>query len=130
MNPAFWLERAAKISPNNPALMVEDTVTSDYKGFAERAARIETVLRDDYEIRPGDRVAIFMANRIEYLELLYGIWFALASATSTANKLRSISLLEKISAISGSPKIGCVRKFAIILFRCPQCAMNIGTFEL
>ena len=33
-------------------------------------------LRDDFGLAPGDRVAIVMRNRPEYLEAMFGIWHA------------------------------------------------------
>ena len=76
MNPAEWLVRAAKRTPNAPALLKGERLVADYATFAARAAAIGGALRDQYGVQPGDRVALFMKNRTEYLEVLYGIWFA------------------------------------------------------
>ncbi len=71
MNPTLWLARAAKEAPRATALMRGETAVADYAEFARRAAAIggSLVARG---IVPGDRVALFMGNRTEYLEALYG----------------------------------------------------------
>ena len=76
MNPAEWLVRAAKLTPGAPALQKGENVVADYATFAARAAAIGGALRERFGVQPGDRVALFMKNRTEYLEVLYGIWFA------------------------------------------------------
>lgn len=38
-------------------------------------------------VRPGDRVVIFLTNRTEYLEVLYGAWFAGAAVVPINAKL-------------------------------------------
>jgi acyl-CoA synthetase (AMP-forming)/AMP-acid ligase II len=75
MNPAQWLVRSAHLYPNAPALLQGEDVVADYATFAKRAASIAGALRDQYGVKAGDRVAIFMKNRTEYLEVLYGVWF-------------------------------------------------------
>ena len=40
-------------------------------------------------VKRGDRVAIFMTNRTEYLEAFYGIWFAGAAAVPINAKLHA-----------------------------------------
>ena len=61
-------------------------VVADYKAFARAAAGIGAALRGR-GVEPGDRVAIFMGNCTEYLEALYGIWFAGAAAVPINCKL-------------------------------------------
>jgi long-chain acyl-CoA synthetase len=75
MNPADWLVRSAVRRPAAPALLCGDEMRADYATFADHAARIGTGLVER-GIAPGDRVAFFMTNRIEYLAALYGAWFA------------------------------------------------------
>jgi long-chain acyl-CoA synthetase len=75
MNLAEWLMQSAHLFPKAPALLQSDHVVADYATFAARAASIAGTLRDQYRIKPGDRVAVFMKNRTEYLEVLYAIWF-------------------------------------------------------
>lgn len=76
MNPAIWLERAAALYPGAPALLIGNRLVANYREFARRAASMAAALRRDHGILPGDRVAVFMANRIDYLDVLYATWFA------------------------------------------------------
>lgn len=79
VNPANWLVRTAQIAPEAPALMIGETPRGDYAAFARAAAGIGAALRAR-GVAPGERAALFMPNRIEFLEALYGIWFAGAVA--------------------------------------------------
>lgn len=76
MNPAEWIMRAARVTPDAPALFKGETLVADYAGFARACAHAAGGLRDGHGLERGDRVAIFMTNRTEYLEALYGIWCA------------------------------------------------------
>ena len=86
MNPAEWLVRAARRTPGAPALLAGDRVVADYAAFARAAASIGAALRAK-AIAPGDRVALFAGNCVEYLEAMYGIWFAGAAAVPINAKL-------------------------------------------
>jgi long-chain acyl-CoA synthetase len=88
VNPAEWLVRAARCTPHAPALMRGEDVVADYAGFARRAASIGAWLRAR-GIAAGDRIAIFMHNRTEYLEILYGAWFAGAAVVPINAKLHA-----------------------------------------
>lgn len=87
MNLATWLYRTAKLDGTCPALLTGDRICSDYGQFARDAAAIAGSLRDRFGIKPGDRIAIFAKNTIDYLEALYGIWWAGAAAVPVNAKL-------------------------------------------
>ena len=87
MNPAEWLARTARLNPNADALLRGSKAVARYGEFARRAAALGTSLRERLGVQAGGRVAIFMSNRIEYLEALYGIWFAGAIAVPINAKL-------------------------------------------
>ncbi|MEP7114045.1 MAG: AMP-binding protein, partial [Ilumatobacteraceae bacterium] len=76
MNLAVWVERNGLLRPDNPALADGERVHADWASFAARTAGAATGLRDDFGLSPGDRVAIVMRNRPEYLEALFAIWHA------------------------------------------------------
>ena len=76
MNPAAWVERHARRRPDDPALADGDRVHASWGEFATRTAGAATGLRDHFDLSPGDRVAIVMRNRPEYLEALFAIWHA------------------------------------------------------
>jgi long-chain acyl-CoA synthetase len=76
VNLATWVERNGRRWPERPALAVGDDVHADWRTFAARAAAIAGGLRGRFGLQPGDRVAIVMRNRPEYLEALFAIWHA------------------------------------------------------
>ncbi|WP_299560300.1 AMP-binding protein [uncultured Sulfitobacter sp.] len=86
MNPAEWLHRTALRDSARPALLSADQPVMDYVGFRDAAARLGTGLVAQ-GVEQGDRVAIFMGNRIEYLIALYGVWFCGAVAVPINAKL-------------------------------------------
>ena len=86
MNLATWLERSAEIAPERPALFLGTDAVADYAGFFAGACRVGGWLQAQ-GVMPGDRVAIFMPNRPDYLVLLYGIWMAGAAAVPINAKL-------------------------------------------
>ena len=87
MNPAEWLRRTARLVPSAPALLHGERVVADYAAFYRRVSGIAGVLGTTYGIGPGHRVAIFMKNRTEYLEAMYGIWMTGAAAIPINAKL-------------------------------------------
>lgn len=88
MTPAEWLARSATRTPDAPALLRGTKVVATYAEFARNAAAIGAAL-SARGIGRGDRVAIFMSNRVEYLEAMYGIWFAGAVAVPINSKLHA-----------------------------------------
>jgi long-chain acyl-CoA synthetase len=89
VNIANWLHDQARCHPRWPALFLGSTPVTDYRGFAARAAAIATRLQDRYGIGPGDRVALFMKNNLDYLPVMYGIWWAGAVAVPVNAKLHA-----------------------------------------
>ena len=76
MNLAVWVERHGRRRPADPALADGERVHADWRAFAARTAAAAAGLRDSFGLSPGDRVAIVMRNRPEYLEALFAIWHA------------------------------------------------------
>jgi long-chain acyl-CoA synthetase len=76
MNPAVWVARHGRLRPDAPALAEGDRVHADWATFAARTAAAAAGLRDGFGLAPGDRVAILMRNRPEYLEALFAAWHA------------------------------------------------------
>ena len=89
MNPAEWLVRTARLSPAAPALLKGEAIEADYATFATRVAAIAGALSAEHKIGKGSRVALFMSNRTEYLEAMYGIWFAGAVVVPINAKLHA-----------------------------------------
>ena len=87
MNLLTWLQRAATANPGATAIFHGRYPWASYGELAARAARLAAGLRRRFE--PGDRVAIAMPNAPEYLEALYGIWWAGLVAVPVNAKLHA-----------------------------------------
>jgi long-chain acyl-CoA synthetase len=87
MNPVTALERTARADPGRSAVFAGERPWASYGELAARAARLAAGLRERLALEPGDRVAIAMKNAPEYLEALYGIWWAGLTAVPVNAKL-------------------------------------------
>jgi acyl-CoA synthetase (AMP-forming)/AMP-acid ligase II len=76
MNPAVWVERHGRRRPDGPALGDGERVHASWAQFAAHTANAAGGLRDTFGLTPGQRVAIVMRNRPEYLEAMFAIWHA------------------------------------------------------
>ena len=76
MNLAVWVERHGRLRPDEPALAEGERVHASWAEFAARTASAASGLRESFGLSPGDRVAIVMRNRPEYLEAQFAIWHA------------------------------------------------------
>ena len=68
-----WLDKQAHLFPNKTALV--DAATGrrfSYPEFHLRASRVAEILREDWGIQSGDRVALLAHNSSDYFEILYG----------------------------------------------------------
>ena len=74
MNLATWVERNGRRFRQEPALAVGERVHTTWGEFAARTAAAG--LRDSFGLFPGDRVAIVMSNRADYLEVMTAVWHA------------------------------------------------------
>jgi fatty-acyl-CoA synthase len=69
-----WLKRWALYSPAAEALRCADSNRSfSYKEFYERSGSLALVLRQDFGIAPGDRVAVLAQNEPETLFLFFAL---------------------------------------------------------
>ena len=76
MNLATWVERNGRRLRGEPALAEGERVHATWDAFAVRCAAVGGGLRRRWRLSPGDRVAIVMRNRPEYLEAMFGAWHA------------------------------------------------------
>jgi len=74
MTLAHLLHRAASADPSRPALAVGPHVHSTFGQMAARVATIAGTLRGRFGLKPGDRVALAMANGPAFLEILCACW--------------------------------------------------------
>jgi len=86
MNPARWLERAALLWPDRPALFRGAEPVLDYAGFNARAGSLAAGLAA-VGVGPGDRVALFLANCTDYLVAMQAVWRIGAVAVPVNAKL-------------------------------------------
>ncbi|WP_291992877.1 AMP-binding protein [Candidatus Accumulibacter sp. ACC003] len=105
MNLAQLLARSARVFPGRAAVALGAREVYSYGELFHRVAAIAGALRSAVGgcgLQPGDRVALFMANCPEYLELLYGIWHAGLVAVPINNKLhpREVAFILESSAAS------------------------------
>ncbi len=69
-----WLAKRAELSPENVA--IEDPATGHrftYAQFQDRASRLAEFMRDEWDTRSGERVAILVPNCPEIFESLYAV---------------------------------------------------------
>ncbi|MEO8386122.1 MAG: AMP-binding protein, partial [Betaproteobacteria bacterium] len=104
MNVAQLLARSATVHPYQPAVFLGERCLLDYRSLAYRSACIAAYLRESLGLRPGDRVALFMTNCPEYLEILYGIWWAGLAAVPVNAKLHS----REAAWILGNAEVSCL----------------------
>ena len=76
MNLAGWVDRNGRRLRDEPALADGERVHASWGAFAARVSAAAGGLRDSLALSPGDRVAIVMRNRPEYLEALFAAWHA------------------------------------------------------
>ena len=87
MNLAELLIRTGRLRADAPALLNGTEVVADYGAFTARVMVLAGALQQRFGVRPGDRVAVFMPNRVEYLEALYAIWCCGATAVPINHRL-------------------------------------------
>ncbi len=92
MNISILLARAAKAFGERPALLHGAEWVCDYRTLADRVARLAAHLRHDGGVQPGDRVAIYAENCVEYLQALHAIHWAGAISVPVNYKLHAKEL--------------------------------------
>lgn len=76
MNIAKLLQNAGTGNGASAAVCLGSRTVLTYSGLCERAASIAGALTARMGLQSGERVAIVMTNVPEYLEVLFGIWWA------------------------------------------------------
>jgi long-chain acyl-CoA synthetase len=85
-NVALLLARSASAWPSLPALASGSRVLCDYATLALRSARLGNALLTS-GLRRGERVALVSRNVAEYVEVLFGCWWAGLTAVPVNAKL-------------------------------------------
>ncbi len=76
MNLASWVERNGRRLRDRPALAEGAQVHATWAELAARVAGAAAGMREALSLQPGDRLAIVMRNRPEYLEAQLAAWHA------------------------------------------------------
>ena len=76
MNIATLLQNAGCNYGDKPAVCLGDSTVHTYARLCARAAALASCLRSKFGLEQGDRIAIVMTNVPEYLEVLFGTWWA------------------------------------------------------
>lgn len=76
LNLAAWVERNGRRLRDQPAVADGERVHATWATLAGRVAAAAAGLREDLALSGGDRVAIVMRNRPEYLEAQFAAWHA------------------------------------------------------
>ncbi len=73
MNISRWLYQTALARPDAPAIRSGTDLHATYADFARRSAAMGRYLADTLNVGKGDRVALFVPNCPEYLEVLHAV---------------------------------------------------------
>lgn len=76
MNIAQLLENAARTHSDSAAVCLGPVKVLTYGQLCLRSQSIGRALLERHGLQPGERVAVIMTNAEQYLEILFGIWWA------------------------------------------------------
>jgi long-chain acyl-CoA synthetase len=88
MNLASAFALSATTNAQKPALFWGESEFS-YGALLGQSQRLADLLRRDFEVKPGDRVGIWLKNCPEYVSVLFGIWTAGGVAVPINNFLKA-----------------------------------------
>lgn len=100
MNIFQLLAQSARTFSERPAVCLGEKTFCTYAGLHDRSAALAAGLRAR-GVPPGGRVVIYMGNRAEYIEMLFGIWAAGCVAVPVNAKLHP-SEVDYVLANSGA----------------------------
>ncbi|NBM14447.1 class I adenylate-forming enzyme family protein [Streptomyces sp. GC420] len=86
MNTALLLHRAATDAPERTAVYLGTRPLHSYRELRDRVAALSAAMTG-LGCAPGERVAVVMNNRPEYLEVLYAAWWAGLAVVPVNSKL-------------------------------------------
>jgi long-chain acyl-CoA synthetase len=75
MNIATWLESTARAQPDRPAIFLGSQQVASYAELLRRVRARSAGMSALHGLERGDRVAVFLKNVPEYLELFYAVWW-------------------------------------------------------
>ena len=89
MNIAQLLLRSARLYPGRPALATGERTVASYAELARRVLSLSAGMTLRCNLRPGDRVALAMANCPEYWQVLFACWHSGLTAVPMNAKLHA-----------------------------------------
>ena len=87
MNLTNLLLNAARTFGHRPAVSSGMEVSFTYESLARRSASLASGLTDRLGLKRGDHVAVIMKNCPQYLEVVFGLWYAGLTAVPVNAKL-------------------------------------------
>lgn len=90
MNISEWLHQAARVFPDAPAIRFGTDLHATYSDFAQHSAGMARYLTETLGVAKGDRVALFMSNCPEYLEILHAVLWVGAIVVPINHKLHPL----------------------------------------
>jgi long-chain acyl-CoA synthetase len=115
MNVANLLHRAGRVAPDQSALVRGEQTVATYGKLAASASAIATSLTHKFGLVCGDRVALIMQNCPEFIECLFGCWYAGVTVVPINHRLHPREVAYIIED-SGSK----------LLFTTPDLASNVS----
>ena len=112
MNIAGWLDAAARARPDAPAVFLGTELVATYGELRARVRARAAGLAALHGIGHGDRVAMFLKNVPDCLELFYAVWWLGAVIVPINNKLhrREVAWIVENSGakllVSGDGAVG------------------------
>jgi acyl-CoA synthetase (AMP-forming)/AMP-acid ligase II len=76
VNLASWVQRNGRTFADAAALARGEATYATWRQFAASSGAIAGGFIQRYDLAPGERVAIVMRNRAEYLEAMFALWHA------------------------------------------------------
>ena len=127
LTPLDFLERARRLFAPLEGVVDGDRRLT-YGEFAGRCQRLAGLLRDEYGVQPGDRVAYVCGNTLELLEAYYGV--VLAGAILTPLNIRlSAAELQFVVDDCGASVLAVHPSFADLELRAPRRIDLDGSYE-
>ena len=127
MNIAVYLANAAKAFADRPAISVGDRTMRTYRQLYQRVPKLAAGLRAIPGVAVGDRIALIMSNRPQYVELYYAIWHAGLCAVPVNAKLhpKEISFILDNCAVKACFATGDLAQTAHLAAQDVQCVERV-----
>ncbi len=124
MNLARFLERARRLHGQNPAVAVGEKVILDYEQLGARAAKLASTIKTLTDSSDENRVALFMENCQQYLEIMFACWHAGVAIVPVNAKLHPNELFNILTEANCNVCFSTPKLFASISNSLPRCVCH------